>query len=212
MNSETSQNLAKRRPIDWMTWSTRTILFVVIGICGFLIHQNSLSQIEVWVPVIDLPAYHLIVDSDVLKTSETSSSVSADVLSTDTSPVGSYTIQTVKQGHVLSQSNLYIPIDSQLTVNTIPISIPATAPMTFNGQLRSGAVVDVWIVRNLYATGSARSELILQGVLVLDVQQVENVAGNKNYPYIAVLAVPKADADELIAASTSNSLVFTIVP
>jgi len=211
MNPETSQKPIKRQPIDWVVWSTWVILFVGLGISGLLIHRRSLGQIEVWVPVKDLSAYHLIVDTDVMKTTEAIASLPADVLSVNTSPVGVYTIQTVNSNHVLSLGNLAIPSDIQLTVDTIPVSIPATATMIFNGQIRSETVIDVWLVHSDNVAGNAKSELILQRAFVLDVQQVQNIEGDESYPYTVVLAVPTPDVGDLIAASSSGSLSFTIV-
>jgi len=198
--------------VDSAAWLVWIILFIAIGGIVFLMRQRSLSQVKVWIAVKDLPAYHPIVDSDIVKTTGIISSLPADVLSANTSPVGDYTIQTVNSGHVLSRGDLAIPSNHQLTVDTVPVSVPATATMIFNGQIRSESVIGVWLVHSFNVSRNAKSKLILQRAFVLDVQQVQNVARNESYPYIVVLAVPIADEDELIAASTSGSLNFTIIP
>ncbi len=212
MNQITSKSSVRKRPIDWLTWAFWTILFIGLGICGFLIYQHNTTQIEVWVPIIDLPVYHKIVDSDVIISTKIISSLPSDVLRVNTSPVGNYTIQSVFNNHALSQSDLALANVNQLTKDTIPVILPATSIMTLNGQLRSGTIIDVWIVRHLNSKGSFKSEIMVHSALVLDVQQIENEAETKSRSYFIVLAVPPTYAGKLITASEFNQLVFTIVP
>jgi hypothetical protein len=94
-------------------------------------------------------------------------------------------------------------------VDTIVVSIPATAAMTYNRQLAPGAIVTVWTI-----TDTGKAEPLLDEVLVLDVQTVEGQSETEDntLPYVIILAVPSPKRAELITAVAANSLILTLAP
>ncbi len=212
MESNENHSTPNRRPTDISAWLIWLIVFIAVGSMSFLMYKRQSGQIEVWMATKDLTAYHLVVNSDVVKTTWAISDLPVEALSANTSPVGGYTLQSIESGRALVRNDVAIPVDSQITASTIPLVLPATEMMTYNRQLRSGAIVDIWLVRPFRAGSSKKSDLILQHVWVIDVQQIEGPIGNNDYPYSIVLAVPQAYADKLITDSTPGSLVITMVP
>ena len=185
MNPQTSQQVVKGRPVDWIAWSLWIIIFIAIGVCGFLIYRKSLAQTEVWIPVKDLPAYHLVVDFDVAKTTRPISDLPVEAISANISPVGAFTIRSVSNDHVLSWGDIVLPANLQLTTNTVALSIPATGAMTFGGQLTSGDIITIW--KTYKNSTTAASDLLLDRVLVLDVLLVSPVPtdNTETFPYVA---------------------------
>lgn len=214
MTSPTSQQAIKRRPVDWVALSLWAILFVAIGIFGFLIYRKSLTQLEVWILVKDLPAYHLVVDSDVTKTTQSISGLPVDTISPNISPAGAFTIRSVRNGFALSQDDIVLPANLQLTTNTVALSIPATEAMTFGGRLTSGDVIMLWEASNNSSTSTAN--LLLDQVLVLDVLAVTPApTDNDNtevFPYVIILAVPLDRQADILSFVATRSLVFTLRP
>jgi hypothetical protein len=214
MNPKASKKSVKRRPVDWAAWSIWSVLFLVLGVCSFLIYRHSLSWFEVWVPVKDLPAYHLIIDSEVMKATKVLSSLSADVISGNKSPVDQYTRRAVSTDVILSRSDVVFSDDPQLVTNTTPISIPATEAMTFSNRLTSGEIVVLWQIPAVTATNNATPQLLIDRVLVLDVLPASSAPAEdaKNFQYIVILAVPIDHQTEVLSAVAKGSLVFTLCP
>lgn len=212
MNSEKPVQARKHRPIDWTAWSIWIILFAGIGIIGFFIYRRSSSQIEVWVPIKDLPAYHLIVDSDVVKTARVISDLPVEALSANVSPVGAFTIRSVAGDDVLSRGDIVLPASLQLTTNTAAISIPATEAMVFGGRLASGDIIMLWEVPNNSTTSAAN--LLSDQVLVLDVLPVLSAPtdNTEKFPYAVILAVPVDRQADILSSAARGSLVFTLRP
>jgi Flp pilus assembly protein CpaB len=178
----------------------------------YAIRQRGLGQAVVWVATKDLPAYHLITDTEVMTTTVTISDLPEDAISAGTSPFDHYTREPVWVNQVVQQSDLVTPNDPALTLDTVPVSIPATAAMTFNGKLSSGTVVTVWAVFPTDDPGVNKTELLLRRVLVLDVQQAQSGGETGNHPYVVILAVPIRHQGEVLAAAASGMLTLTLVP
>lgn len=212
MNSAVSPKLAKKRPIDRAAWIVWIVLFVGIGLGAYAIRQLGSSQAVAWVAAKDLPAYHLILDTEVISTTVALSSLPQNALSVDTSPFGTYTRKPLSANQVLQQAGLVIPNDPALTLDTAPVSIPASAAMTFNGELSSGTLVTVWAVFPTDDPGVNRTELLFPQALVLDVGQIEQGEDTQTRPYVVILAVPISHQLEVLAAAASGSLTFTLVP
>jgi Flp pilus assembly protein CpaB len=212
VNSAISPQPARKRPIDRVAWIVWIVLFVGISLGAYALRQLGSSQAVVWVAAKDLPAYHLIVDTEVISTTVTSSALPGDALSVDTSPLGIYTRKPISANQVLQHAGLIIPNDPALTLDTAPVSIPASAAMTFNRELSSGTLVTVWAVFPTEDPGVNRTELLFPQVLVLDVGPIEPGEDAQTHPYVVILAVPVSHQAEVLAAAASGSLTFTLVP
>lgn len=178
----------------------------------FLFTDVVRVKIEVWVPVKDLPAYHLIVDFDVVKTARAISDLPAETLSENVSPVGAFTVRSINSEHAFSRSDVVLPTNVQLTTNTAAISIPATEAMTFGGRLTSGDIITLWETSNNSTTSTAN--LLLDQVLVLDVLAVSPIPTDNTevFPYVVVLAVPVDRQADILSSAAKEALVFTLRP
>ena len=209
MNSKAAPKFSKTRPVDWAVWVIWIILFVGIGVSTYMIRKRGLDQTIAWVALQDLPTYHLITDTDVMTTTITLSDLPDDALSVENSPSNYYTFMPIKANQVLKRGDLVATNDQALTLDTVPLSIPATAAATFNGQLTSGSLVTVWAIYPADKSGINKTELLLQRVLVLDVLKTEN---SRIQPYVVILAVPVDRQAIVWEAASSGSLYFALVP
>jgi hypothetical protein len=198
--------------MDWASWLIWLVLFVGIGISAYVIRQRGSVQINIWVLSHDLPAYHLITETDVATTTVALADLPADALSVGISPLSYYTHKPMKTSRVLRQGDLVASNDPALTLDTVPISIPATAAMTFNGHLSSGMVVTVWAIFPSDDPVINRTELLLRHALVLDVELAQTRGKTENSSFVVILAIPQDHQAEILADSASGSLSFTLAP
>lgn len=199
----------QKQPIDWTSWLIWLSLAVIIGVSAYAISRRQPATTTVWVPIRDLPTYHLIMAADVTTKTTKTSEEPKDVVSTSASLALRYTLQPLLAGRTIQESQLVPVTDTALISDTMPVSIPATAAMAFNGQLAPGAIVTVWTV-----TDTGKAEPLLAEALVLDVQKVEGQSETEDntLPYVIVLAVPSPKQAELITAVASDSLILTLTP
>jgi len=199
----------QKQPIDRASWLIWLSLAVIIGVSAYAISRRQPATTTVWVPIRDLPAYHLIMAADVTTKTIKTSEEPKTVVPASTSLALRYTLQPLPAGRTIQESQLVPVTDTALISDTMPVSIPATAAMTYNSQLASGAIVTIWTV-----TDTGKAEPLLAEALVLDVQQVNGqseMEGNI-LPYVIVLAVPSPKQAELITTVASDSLILTLTP
>lgn len=202
--------------------------FVVGCIAVFAIFGNWYLQPSdpemhmLYVPNRDLPAYHLITEKDLTTTTISVADLPKQKSYTDQDLLHHYTrealtaYQVITHTQVISSSNMSL-LDSANTplTDTIPLSIPATAAMAFNGQLAAGAVVTVWSdpLTDTDSNCKDNKKCLAEHALVLDVQKAEaanNTEANR-YPYVIMLAIPKAEPLKVMAAARSGTLDITLV-
>lgn len=201
-------SIASKRPFNWTSWAIWLILAIVIGVGAYLIGQRHRPATLVWTLANDLPAYHLIIDSDTTKTTIALSDLPIDTFPVAQSVTGYYTRQPVKAGQVLQRDSLAISPDPTLTSGTVPVSILANAANAFNGQLSPGTVITIWSVD----PNHGKTSVVLQRALVIDVQKVENPSKSEALSYVVVIAVPDNKQVDILAAAASNSVVITLAP
>ncbi len=197
---------------DWQKWIA-LILLGLITVAGtwYLINRAS-NTITISVPAHDLPMYHLITASDLTTAVVPSAELSSTALQSDTDLVDHYTRKPLPGGNVVLSTQLIPSTDAALTKDTTAISIPATAAMTFNGQLTSGNVIMVWEVPDDSTTSIAK--LVLDQVLVLDILAVTPVPtdNTEGFPYVVMLAVPVNHQADILSSAAKGLLAFTLDP
>jgi hypothetical protein len=201
-------SITSKRPFNWTSWAIWLILAIVIGVSAYLIGQRHRPATLVWTLANDLPAYHLIIDSDTAKTTIALSDLPIDTFPVAQSVTGYYTRQPVKAGQVLQRDSLVISPDPTLTSGTVPVSILANAANAFNGQLSPGTVTTIWSID----PDHGKTSVVLQRALVIDVQKVENPSKSEALSYVVVIAVPDNKQVDILAAAASNSVVITLAP
>ncbi|HIP71205.1 MAG TPA: hypothetical protein EYH05_07395 [Anaerolineae bacterium] len=162
-----------------------------------------------YVPEVDLPAYHLIAAADLMTATLPTADFTSKPLLQEADLVGRYTSQPLTAEKPVAAEQLVPAVDEKYVLDTTAVSIPATAAMVYNGQLASGAIITVWKV-----TDTGQAEPLLNEALVLDVPKVEGQSESEEntFPYVVVLAVPRPKQAELLTAVATGSLTLTLVP
>lgn len=189
--------------VDRAKWLIALIL-IALTAAGALYLAVRSDEKEVWVPAADLPPYQLIKTADLVVKRIDLDTVPPGSVTSQDKLLGRYPLQPLSAGAFVASSTVVEPADPQLLAGTIPVPLPATAAMTYNGKMVPGTAVAVWTVS---AEGEVAS--VLEKALVLDVQQVEG-AKETEPPYVVVLSVPAGTAADLLSAAGSNSLTLTL--
>jgi len=207
-----THNPSFAQPFDWQRWLVLILLGVAAVAGAWYLNVRTQKQIAIAVPAHDLPMYHLITNSDLTTTAVHSTELSSTALRSDTDLVNHYNQKPLPGGKVVLSTQLIPSTDQTLIVNTTSISIPATAAMTFNGQLTSGDVISLWEVPNTTATST--TNLILDRVLVLDVLAVSPMSTDESgtLPYVVILAVPVNRQADILSSEAKGLLAFTLHP
>ena len=200
------------QPFDWQKLIVLVILGLIATAGTWYLSTRVSNTITISVPAHDLPMYHLITTSDLTTTIISSTELSSTVLRSDTDLLDHYTWKPLPGEKAVIVTQLIPSTDPTLTNNTASISIPATAAMTFNGQLTSGDIIMVWEVPDVSTTSTA--SLIVDRALVLDVLPVSLAPTNatETLPYVVVLAVPVNFRADILSLAKKGLLVFTLHP
>jgi hypothetical protein len=197
----------QKRPSDQAIWFIWLFLALVGGVLAYTMSQRQPATATVWVPVKDLPAYHLIIATDVITKTVTVSAAASKHVPVSATLDLRYTQQPLFVGQAIQENHLVPAVSSTLASGTVPVSLPATSAMVFNGRLTSGVIVTVWQIAD-----AGKAESLLDKALVLNVQKVEDQGKSEEYayPYVIVLAVPQSIQVELLTAVTNHTIWFTI--
>jgi hypothetical protein len=200
------------QPFDWQKLIILVILGLIAAAGTWYLSKRASNTITISVPAHDLPMYHLITKSDLTTTVISSTELSSTALRSDTDLLDHYTWRSLPGGKAVIATQLISSTDSTLTTDTAAIPIPATAAMTFNGQMSSGNIIMVWEVPDVSTTSPAN--LIIDRVLVLDVLPVSLVITNttETLPYVVVLAVPVNFQADILNLAKKGLLAFTLHP
>lgn len=206
---ESSPSLKKKNQpvIDVFIWIIWILLLAGIAFGAYTTNQRSLEQTKVWVTIKKLPAYHLITNNDIVSKTVYLSKLPDDTFPQEEPPNGYYTNKPLEIAEVIKKSSIIPITDLKLCKDTIPVSIPATAAMTFNNRLSSGSVVEVWAISPTDNQKIINSTLVLRRALILNVQKTE---GNVDHPYVVILAVPNDRQAEVLGMVASNLISFTL--
>ncbi len=206
---DNGQETRQKRPIDRSSGFIWLFLAVIIGAGAYIIGQRPPATTTVWTPVRDLPVYHLITAADVITKTVPVSAAPEKPVSASVAPDLRYAQQPLTAGQAIQESQI-VPVSSQTLISdTVPVSLPATPAMAFNGRLAPGAIVTVWTV-----TDTGQAQPLLDEALVLDVQKVEmqSESDENAFPYVVVLAVPRPKQAELLTTIATGSLMLTLAP
>jgi Flp pilus assembly protein CpaB len=197
------------RPLDWQKCLVTLLILVIAAGGAFYLRSLEQSVTTLYIPKADLPAYHLITATDLMTTTLLTADLPSGFLPQEAELVGRYTRQPLTAEKPVTEAQLVPKVDEKYVVDTMVVSIPATAAMTYNSQLAPGAIVTVWTVID-----TGRAEPLLAEALVLDVQKVEGQSETEDntLPYVIVLAVPSPKQAELVMAVAANSLILTLTP
>lgn len=201
-----------KKPFDWQKWLVALIMLLAAAAGSWYLYQHNKITKDFYVPRHDLPAYHRILETDLVTQTIPVSVLQGEVLTTKDELVGHYTLEMLEANESVAKSQVISSPSTNLVDDTTAISIPASAAMTFNGKLSSGTVVSVWNVSSSNDQGGNKTTLILNRALVLDVQQSEGSSEAGNYPYVIVLAIPIHKQEEILTAAAANSISFTLAP
>lgn len=199
-------------PFDWQKMILRlTIIFVSIGISFSLSKCNSDMEI-VYVPEHDFPAYHLIQEIDLVDIAISVSDLDQDVVNDKDDLINKYTLKEITAKQAVKNSQIISSSSVDLVTDTVPLSISATAAMTYNGKLSSGMIVTLWSIPIEDNPEERNAIILIPQVLVLDVMTTQNSDGITDQPYIIILAVPIAHREEVLTSEATGSLILSLVP
>lgn len=193
------------RPLDWQKWLVSFVIIVVSigGVSYLALRPQAVTTLAV--PFKDLPAYHLVTASDLVTTTVATADLPTELLISTDDLAGRYTRQPLVAKEPVTETQLVPNVDEKYLLDTTTIGIPATDAMTYNGQLKAGAIIKLWVV----AEGSA-AELLLDEVLVLDVQRNEGQGEGDVLPYVLILAVPEPKVEAVLTAVAYHPFWITI--
>lgn len=195
-----------QRPIDWAAWIIWIGLMIVIGGSGYVISRRPNSTVTVWLPLRDLPAYHLISATDIVQATVSTREAGGDAYPEGQPVVGNYTGQSIKSGQAIQRSNVIVSSDPTLTQNTVAVSIPVSPGSIFNGNLESGSKVTVWSVE----ADNNKTTILLQQALVLDIQKTENLPKDSDLAFVLVIAVPEDKQGDILSAAARHALGLSL--
>ena len=180
---------AKRSLSYWLA-----IVAIPVGIMGalYLFWQENKTQVEVYVPAHDLPAYHQIQPSDLIPKLYASRAVSSDTLRTAQAIAGHYTLTPIPHAKPLTASQLSVKVNPTCLTDTIAVSLLATPAMTFGGNLKAGDTVSLTFAPPAPKAGASPKPALFPDLLVLDVKPVAQATTQNS---VIVLALPKTAAE-----------------
>lgn len=207
-NYSSTSSARTRWLIDWQKLIVVGLIILLAGAGVLWLNANQTIQ-SLTVPTQNLPAYYLLSAADVTTKVVKNAEIPKDALPVSALAASRYTNQPLASGQTIQESHLLPMTNSALVSDTVPVSIPATPALAFNGQLAPGAMVTVWAI-----TDSGQAEPLIDELLVLDVQKVDGqgeTVGNLS-PYVIVLAVPRPKQAEVLTAAATGSLSLTLAP
>lgn len=184
-----------RDPWPWLCWG---LWVIVVPLVALGMVYRPAPQMNLPVPVRDLPPYHVITAGDLTTASVQLRGVRDEAVRDAQALIGRYTLQAAPAGEPFLRGHVVAIPDPALITDTLAVAIPADAATILGGALRPGDVVAVAVV----PAGDANAPAILfDAVLVLDVKQVEEGK-------VVVLAIPAARWEEYLAKAQNATVVL----
>ena len=158
MTKSSSRPNAPRDFISWFFWA---LLLIVPFVAIWMAHKPGSQKILVLRH--DLPAYRMIVASDVVSTNFVAETNTADVIRDESRLINQYTRAPIKAGQPIHPNEIVAAMDQ--AGRTIAVAVSLSRINMLTGSLNSGEVVNVSA-----ASDTAQApQVILDTVLVLDV-------------------------------------------
>lgn len=182
-------------PSHWLR-----LIIVVFGIIGalYLWIANRQSQVFIYVPARDLPAYHQIQQADLIRWRYPERDLPQGAFMNESDIIGRYTLDTVPRFKPMTEIQLGPFVNADSISNTIPIAIEEGISLVMSEQLRPGSTITIW----------DNGVSILEGILIL------NLEGNKTNDnisdYIIVLAIPTDQVPQILVGLENETLAITL--
>jgi len=161
-------NAPLKPPSDMFPWIYWSIFLILVPLVALGMAGKSTSQVDVPVPVRELPPYHVIAAGDVISKSVNLNSVASDTVRSPQNLIGYYTREIIQEGKPFREDEIGAIADPRLISNTLAVAIPATSATILGGKLRAGDVVSLATVP--ISDTSTAPTIVFDAVLVLDVK------------------------------------------
>lgn len=176
------------------------------------LHEPQTRQL---IPVAerDLPAYHQIQLTDLLKPKSASKTLTSATVKASKRIVNRYTLTPVPKHKPLSEDKLGPQVDKAYISNTLALGISATPAMVLGGTLQAGDIVDIIVTPAAIGSEPQVTSVLLPDILVLDVKAMpENKSATSQVsesPFVIVIALPVSRCQEFAAKSVGAKLLIT---
>jgi Flp pilus assembly protein CpaB len=194
-DSSDASRTARGLPLS--AWGVLVVaLLGVLGVVYLLVSAQS-THVTVFVPLRDLPAYHLIQREDLVEMSVRSATLSTESRRSASDIVDRYSLGTLVARQPVSQEQLSPPFDRERLAGTVEIAIAATTASSLGGAVRSGDTVDVLLAHQPPDTPSVYEDLPVLYV---------RPSGES---FTIVVALPAAQRQEFAARSVGAAALIT---
>lgn len=141
------------------------------------------------------PACRPIIAAELQEQEYSTAELPADVVRARQELIGLVPLSALTAGQPIRRSSL-ARIDPKLLEGTAAVSIPAAPEMVLGGNLRTGDLVDIFLVQESSSTQASPSGGVFKDILVLGIEAVPD----KVRPYLLTIAVPIEQQVDIIHA------------
>jgi len=187
---------------------------LVLGIVGFgyLHWVEGQSQVRIWVPNRDLPAYAQIKLTDLTEKAVPVRNIPSETVKEADKIRDRYTVVAISKDKPITKKQLGPELtlaQKNLLQNTVLIGIPATSAMILGGNLQPGDSVDIMLVQEASEKEPNPKSILFENTFVVDIKSnLTNSSGiNQTPEWVVVLAIP-ANRQEEFSRSISNRKVI----
>jgi hypothetical protein len=132
---------ALKPPWDYLKWIRRALLILVVPIVFWM--ANKHTYIDCPLLHRELPAYHIILPSDIFMERMDINFVSTKMVREIKDLIGHYTLSPVLPNQPILESQIGPKPDPSLISNTLAVAIPANSTTTIGGNLHAGDIVSM---------------------------------------------------------------------
>lgn len=192
----------RKAPHDYFIWIYRVLFALVVPIAIWMANKPIL---QVNLPFLDrrLPAYHIIIASDIYMRWVDENNVTAGAVREIQDLIGHYTLTPVLADEPILENQIGPKPDLRLISNTLAIAIPANSATLLGDNLRAGDIVSIAAVPLSNTTSLPR--IIFDSVLVLDVKQ--SLQGQA----VIIIAIPDYRWSDYLV-ETRDAIVVLALP
>jgi Flp pilus assembly protein CpaB len=187
---------------------------LAIGILGFIYLQwaEGPSQVKLWVPKHDLPAYTKIKPTDLAEKIVPGRTISPEIVKEIDKLRDHYTLVAISQESPISKNQLGPALTSNqqtLLNNAFLVGIPATSSMTLGGNLKAGDIVDLALVPLANKDKSSSSPIMFSNIMILDIKLDASSHLLSNISLVLVVVLPLDRKKDYISNSSGAAFLIT---
>ncbi len=191
------------------------LMALCAGLLGtiYLLIASELPRRTVSVPSADLPAYHIIQESDLITETFKADSIPDDAIDDHYDLVGKYTSLALQAKKPVTDAQVLDPNSTEASEHFV-VGISATSAMTLGGNLEPGDVVDI-VSTSTGDVAKRSSCTYFENTLVLDVRPVaEHQTTNdaQERPFVIVVALPKDRRTDFANQGAGETWLITRKP